>query len=91
MGRDWAPHYADIYMEKCEKDALLKCPLKPHTYFRYLGDVFIIWPHGKEAFSEFLNIFNTHEPPIKSSICIDSVFLNQPIFITKFVSSQTYL
>jgi len=49
--------------------------LKPHTYFRYLDDIFKIWPHGKDAFSEFLNIVNTHEPPIKfkSSICIDSV------------------
>ena len=40
-----------------------------------LDDIFIIWPHGKDAFSEFLNRFNTHEPPIKFkySICIDSV------------------
>ena len=83
MGKDWAPHYADIYMAKFEKEALLKCPLKPHTYFRYLDDIFIIWPHGKDAFSEFLNIFNTHEPPIKfkSSICIDSVnYLDTTVF-----------
>ena len=71
MGKDWAPHYADIYMAKFEKEALLQCPLKAHTYFRYLDDIFIIWPHDKDAFSEFLNIFNTHEPPIKfkPSIC----------------------
>jgi len=42
MGKDWAPHYADIYMAKCEKEALLQCPLKAHTYFRYLDDIFII-------------------------------------------------
>jgi len=36
---------------------------------------FGIWPHGKDAFSEFLNIFNTQELSIKFkfSICIDSV------------------
>jgi len=57
------------------KEAIPKYPLKPRTYFPYLDDIFIIWPHGKDAFSEFINIFNTHEPPIKfkSSICIDSV------------------
>jgi len=34
----------------------------------------IIWALGKEVSSEFLNIFNKHEPPIKwkSSICVDS-------------------
>ena len=44
----------DIIMAKC--NVLLKCPLKPYTYFRYLGDIFIIWPHGKEAFTGFLDI-----------------------------------
>jgi len=53
MGMDWTPYYADVYMAKFEKEALLKCPLKPHTYFRYLDNIFIIWPHGKDAFSEF--------------------------------------
>ena len=83
MGRDWAPNYPNIYMDKFDKETLLKCPLKPHTYFPYLDDIFRIWPHGKDAFSEFLNIFNTHEPPIKfeSSICIDSVnYLDTTVF-----------
>jgi len=48
-GSDWA-HYADIYMAKFEKEALYKAALKPHTYYRYLDDVFIVWPHGKKAF-----------------------------------------
>jgi len=36
MGRDWAPHYADIYMAKFEKEALLKFTLK----LRHLLSVF---------------------------------------------------
>jgi len=59
MGRDWAPHYADIYMVTFEKEALLQFPLKRQTYYRYLYDFFIIWPHDKDGFSEFLNTFNT--------------------------------
>ena len=76
--KDWAPHNADI-----EKEALLKCPLKPNKYLRYLDDVFILWPNGNEEFSEFLNIFNTHQLTIKfkSSVCIDSVnYLNSTVF-----------
>jgi len=47
MGRDWAPHYADIYMAKFEKEVHLKCPLQPPTYYRYLDDIFIVWTHGR--------------------------------------------
>ena len=53
MGRDWAPHYADIYMAKYEKEALYKAALKPHTYYGYLDDVFTVWPHGKRLFMDF--------------------------------------
>ena len=65
MGRDWASHYADIYMAKFEKEALYKAALKPHTYYRYLDDVFIVWPHGQKAFYGFLDSLNNHEPPIR--------------------------
>lgn len=65
MGKKWAPHYADIYMAKFEKDALEKCPLKPYFYRRFLDDIFMIWTHGIQAFEEFLAIFNSHQPPIK--------------------------
>ena len=41
MGRDWAPHYADIYMAKFE-EALYKAALKQHTYNRYLANIFIV-------------------------------------------------
>ena len=84
MGRDWAPHYADIYMAKFEKEALLKAPLKPHTYFRYLDDVFIVWPHGEKAFISFLKSLNEHEPPIKFKATInkDKVdYLDTTIYI----------
>ena len=56
MGVDYAPHFADIYMAKFEK-----CPLKPHTYFRFLDDVFIIWIHGRKSFDTFLDILNNHK------------------------------
>ena len=83
MGRGWDPHYADIYMAKFEKEALLKCPLKPHIYYRYLDDICIIWPHSMAAFAVLLDIFNTHEPPLnfKSSVSISSIdYLDKTVF-----------
>jgi len=59
-------------MAKFEKEALEKCPLKPHTYLRFLDDIFIIWPHSIEAFHEFLSILNNHEPPIKFKYTINT-------------------
>ena len=57
--------------------------IKTSHLLQYLDDVFIIWPNSKDAISEFLNIVNTHEPPIKfkSFICIDSVnYLDTTVF-----------
>ena len=76
MGVDYAPHYADIYMAKFEKDALEKCPLKPHTYLRFLDDVFIIWTHGRKSFDTFLGILNNHEPPIKFKSMINENYVD---------------
>ena len=50
MGRDWAPYYADIQMANFEKEALYKATLKPHTYYRYLDGICIVWLHDKRAF-----------------------------------------
>jgi len=76
MGKKWAPHYADIYMAKFERDALAKCPLKPYFYCRFLDDVYMIWTHGIEAFHEFLDIFNSHQPPIKFKAEIHNTSVN---------------
>ena len=83
MGVDFAPHYCDIVMAKFEREALAKCPHKPHTYFRYLDDIVIVWQHGHAKFQEFLDILNSHCPPIrfKSEIHPNSVsFLDTTVF-----------
>lgn len=76
MGKKWAPHYADIYMAKFEKDVLAKCPLKPHFWRRFLDDIFLIWTHGIDAFYEFLAILNSHQPPIKFKAEIHDTSVN---------------
>ena len=63
-GPQWA-HYADIYMAYFEEKALEKCPHKPFIYLRNLDDIFIIWHHGRTVFSECIDIFNSHQPPIR--------------------------
>jgi len=65
MGRVFAPKYADIVMAAFERTALAKCDKKPSLYLRYLDDIFIIWPHPRQEFDTFFNIFNSQHERIK--------------------------
>ncbi len=83
MGKKFAPNYANIFMAKWEKEALEKCSKQPLCYFRYLDDIFIIWPHSKEDFISFFNTLNSHHPTIKLKFTIssDSIsFLDVTVF-----------
>lgn len=83
MGKKFSPHYADIFMAHFENRALSKCHKPPHTYFRYLDDIFIIWTHTREDFQQFFLTFNNHNPSIKFKATIESnaiTFLDVTIF-----------
>ncbi|KAJ8042636.1 hypothetical protein HOLleu_09441 [Holothuria leucospilota] len=41
-----APSYAIIFMADLEQRMLAGYPLKPLHYFRYIDDIFFLWPHG---------------------------------------------
>ena len=83
MGKKFAPNYANLFMAKWEEEALAKCTKQPLCYFRYLDDIFIIWPHSEADFAEFFNTLNSHHPTIKlkSTVSSNSVsFLDVTIF-----------
>ena len=83
MGKKFAPNYANIFLAKWEQEALDKCPLKPSCYFRFLDDIFIIWPYSKEEFDNFFSILNSHHRSIKLKASISKThidFLDVTIF-----------
>ena len=91
MGKLFAPVFSDIFMAKFEREALSKCPLKPHTFLRYLDDIFIIWPHSAADFQHFFNIFNSHKSSIKFKSTVSdcsAIFLDTVIFKNPSVKSQ---
>jgi hypothetical protein len=45
-------------MEDFEKKATEQATHKPACWFKYVYDAFIIWPHGQEKLTEFLNHLN---------------------------------
>ena len=44
---------------------LAKMDAVPSTWWRYIDDVFAIWPHGEEQLVEFLDKMNQFHPSIK--------------------------
>ena len=65
MGTVMAPSYANIFMGKLETTLLERAPLKPSVWWRYIDDVFVIWPHGEECFEQFVDLINSMHPTIK--------------------------
>ena len=65
MGNRIAPLIAIIYMHILESKLLATYQLKPTIYKRYIDDILIVWPHGKDTLLEFLNYFNKAEETIK--------------------------
>lgn len=83
MGKRFAPSYANLFMANWEEEVLAKCKLKPLHYFRYLDDIWGVWPHTLEEFKQFMNTLNAHDPSIqlKSEINQNSIdFLDTTVY-----------
>lgn len=65
MGKRFAPAYANLFMANWEREALLKCQIKPFCYFRYLDDILGIWTGSLEDFNYFFDTLNSHDQSIK--------------------------
>ena len=89
MGKKFAPSYANIFMAKWESEALQKCQKHPQTYFRYLDDIFMVWPHSKEEFEQFFEILNSHDTNIKLKYTISEKEVNF-LDVTVFKGEQCH-
>jgi hypothetical protein len=55
MGSPLSLVIASFFMEDFEKKAIEQVTQKPVCWFRYVDDTLVIWPHGQEKLTEFLN------------------------------------
>ena len=65
MGTRMAPSYANIFMHQLETNILTQLNLKPDYWFRYIDDIFTIWPHGEEELQQMITIMNHFHHAIK--------------------------
>ena len=58
MGTRMAPSYANLFLGKLERDLLRYTTNIPSTWWRYIDDIFAIWPHDEKNLEIFLNELN---------------------------------
>ena len=47
IGTRMAPSYANIFMDRLERQLISQAEIKPHTWWRFIDDIFIIWTEGE--------------------------------------------
>ena len=55
MGTKMAPSFANLFLGIFETNALSNAPFHPHTWWRYLDDVFMIWTEGLDHLKIFVD------------------------------------
>ena len=65
MGTKMAPSFANLFMGSLEKEFLAQQALQPHLWLRYIDDIFMIWTHGEEKLTSFIEQINSFHPSIK--------------------------
>lgn len=68
MGKRFAPSYANIYMAEWEESAFRKCTKLPKRYFRYLDDIWGVWPYTLEELHVWVKTLNDHHPSINLTL-----------------------
>ena len=65
MGTRMAPSYVNIFMGKLENTILQTVDKTPTVWWRYIDDIFAIWPHGEECLEQFIHTINNIHSTIK--------------------------
>ena len=65
MGTRMAPSYANIFVGRFEIYLLQQTVQRRTIWWRYIDDIFAVWPHGEENLKVFLTEINPFHPTIK--------------------------
>lgn len=83
MGKSFAPNLANIYLIDFDKQACNDFYIKPIDFYRFLDDIFFLWPGTIEQLKEFENFLNSLIPDIKITLTYDHSaisFLDTTVF-----------
>ena len=68
MGTRVAPSYANVLMNNFEEKHVYTYGLQPRAWYRYINDIFCIWPHGEDELEWFTSHLNSVHSTIKFTI-----------------------
>ena len=94
MGTRMAPSYANLFLAKFETDALTHAPYQPHTWWRFIDDIFMIWTHTEDELRTFITYLNNIHPTIKftsSHSATSTSFLDVKVSLSQFGKVETDL
>ena len=61
MGTKMSPSFANLFLGIFGTSALSNAPFHPHTWWRYLDDVFMIWTEGLDHLKIFVDYLNKNK------------------------------
>jgi len=76
MGTKCAPSYAILLMNEIKMQYLATRKLKPLVWWRYIDDIFIVWPHSRKEASSFTDALNSIHDTIKFTIDVHKTTAN---------------
>ena len=94
MGTKMAPSYANLFLGLFEANALKNAPFQPHTWLRYIDDIFMIWTEGPDNLKIFIDYLNNIHSTIKFTSSHSSTnipFLDVSVSLTNDGSISTDL
>jgi len=80
MGTKVAPSNANLFLGYFEANALENAPFQPHTWLRYIDDIFMIWTEGPDKLKIFIDYLNNIHSTIKFTSSHSST--NVPFLVT---------
>ena len=60
-----APNFSNVFMHELEQKFLTDVLYKPSVWWRFIDDIFALWPWGVDELHEFMNRLNLFHPPVK--------------------------
>ena len=97
IGPKMAPGYACLGMGVVEERPWDTCKLKPSQWYRYIDDIWGLWPHGLDEFNVFMDTLNNLFPKVlefTSTFGFQSIpFLDLLVFRTPegFLGTDLYV
>jgi len=83
MGKSFAPSLANLYLVDFDNQAMKGFHIQPQLFFRFLDDVFFVWPGTREDLKEFERFLNSIIPDIEITLNVHDTevnFLDTSIF-----------